>query len=245
MPKYPSSSREKLAFTLIELLVVVAIISIIAAILFPVFGRARENARRSTCQSNLKQIGFGILQYAQDYDETMVRNFYEANIQTTPHWQDVTFPYVKSTQLYTCPSDLLKINGLLILAPNRLAAAREMGSYAISNAYGDTTALEAEPPQGKALSQLVEPSTTLLVSDVLDTESNADLFWLDAAAPSINDAVSPRFIDATAGDTVERHLGTTNVLYCDGHVKSVRLEALVKMNSATPPVMSAFTIEAD
>ena len=56
-------------FTLIELLVVIAIIAILAAILFPVFAQARENARKSNCQSNLKQIGTGILMYAQDYDE--------------------------------------------------------------------------------------------------------------------------------------------------------------------------------
>src|SRR4028118_1774787 len=58
-------------FTLIELLVVIAIIGILASILFPVFARARENARRSSCQSNLKQIGLGILQYTQDYDEKL------------------------------------------------------------------------------------------------------------------------------------------------------------------------------
>ncbi len=61
--------RTKWGFTLIELLVVIAIIAILAAILFPVFARARENARRASCQSNLKQIGLGIFQYAQDYDE--------------------------------------------------------------------------------------------------------------------------------------------------------------------------------
>jgi prepilin-type N-terminal cleavage/methylation domain-containing protein len=58
----------KKAFTLIELLVVIAIIAILAAILFPVFGRARENARRSACISNLKQIGLAATQYTQDYD---------------------------------------------------------------------------------------------------------------------------------------------------------------------------------
>ena len=64
-----SHHPEKSGFTLIELLVVIAIIAILAAMLFPVFARARENARRSSCQSNLKQIGLGLLQYSQDYDE--------------------------------------------------------------------------------------------------------------------------------------------------------------------------------
>src|SRR5689334_5202516 len=64
----------KPGFTLIELLVVIAIIAILAAILFPVFARARENARRASCQSNLKQIGLGIMMYTQDYDETFPRS---------------------------------------------------------------------------------------------------------------------------------------------------------------------------
>jgi prepilin-type N-terminal cleavage/methylation domain-containing protein len=62
------SKRFAKGFTLIELLVVIAIIAILAAILFPVFARARENARRASCQSNLKQVGLGLLQYIQDYD---------------------------------------------------------------------------------------------------------------------------------------------------------------------------------
>ena len=56
------------AFTLVELLIVIAIIALLAAILFPAFSRARESARRSSCQSNLKQISLGLMQYAQEYD---------------------------------------------------------------------------------------------------------------------------------------------------------------------------------
>src|SRR5688572_9600426 len=94
----------KRGFTLIELLVVIAIIALLAAILFPVFARARENARKSSCQNQLKQIGLGIAQYTQDYDETMP-NRGANNNPTIPSWRQRIFPYVKSTQVYRCPSN--------------------------------------------------------------------------------------------------------------------------------------------
>ena len=94
------------AFTLIELLVVIAIIAILAAILFPVFARARENARRSSCQSNLKQVGLGILQYAQDYDEYLpIGNLPSGNAFVGQGWASTVMPYIKSTQVLKCPSD--------------------------------------------------------------------------------------------------------------------------------------------
>lgn len=100
-------------FTLIELLVVIAIIAILAAILFPVFARARENARRSSCQSNLKQIGLGIMQYTQDYDEKLPMSEWvyigpsvHGDVTTdTVMWIDEVQPYIKSTQIFKCPSD--------------------------------------------------------------------------------------------------------------------------------------------
>ena len=92
------------AFTLIELLVVIAIIAILAAILFPVFARARENARRSSCSSNLKQIALGIKQYTQDYDERFPLVVTPSPV-TEPGWAYAIQPYLKSEQIFQCPSD--------------------------------------------------------------------------------------------------------------------------------------------
>ncbi|HEX3000266.1 MAG TPA: prepilin-type N-terminal cleavage/methylation domain-containing protein [Armatimonadota bacterium] len=101
-------------FTLIELLVVIAIIAILAAILFPVFARARENARKATCLSNAKQIATGLMMYLQDYDQCypyyMVSrpgvsgtNMYNACRMDS--WPQAIYPYTKNTKIFFCPSD--------------------------------------------------------------------------------------------------------------------------------------------
>lgn len=98
------SSSSRRAFTLIELLVVIAIIALLAAILFPVFARARENARRSSCLNNLKQVGIGLQQYQQDFD-----GFYPGSEQNGDgggllSWPTIMFSYVKNSQVFVCPS---------------------------------------------------------------------------------------------------------------------------------------------
>ncbi len=106
--------NKKQGFTLIELLVVIAIIAILAAILFPVFAKAREKARQASCQSNLKQLGLGILQYVQDNDELMPQGVVPGPATTLQQgncngvgkgWAGEIYPYVKSTGVYKCPDD--------------------------------------------------------------------------------------------------------------------------------------------
>jgi len=96
--------RTRRGFTLIELLVVIAIIAILAAILFPVFARAREKARQTSCLSNMKQFGLAMLMYAQDYDERMVMYVDAAYQFTTMAWWVTIDPYVKNEQMRACPS---------------------------------------------------------------------------------------------------------------------------------------------
>jgi len=108
-----TQSSSKNGFTLIELLVVIAIISILASILFPVFARARENARRSSCMSNLKQIGLAVIQYTQDYDEYLPKEaVYGGPVLETGGaasgglhlWMHSIWPYIKNAQVFNCPS---------------------------------------------------------------------------------------------------------------------------------------------
>ncbi len=105
--------RSRKAFTLIELLVVIAIIAILAAILFPVFARAREAARKTSCINNLRQIGTAIQMYSQDYDESLPSGVLgSAGIGSTPAWSQYGWsyiftlldPYTKNTGIYGCPS---------------------------------------------------------------------------------------------------------------------------------------------
>jgi prepilin-type N-terminal cleavage/methylation domain-containing protein len=100
------SRKSTRGFTLIELLVVIAIIAILAAILFPVFARARENARRASCQSNLKQIALGVFQYTQDFDEKFPRQGDDITLISAPAANTTFQPYRCAESLCEKPADL-------------------------------------------------------------------------------------------------------------------------------------------
>ena len=114
MSRYRIRTDCSSGFTLIELLVVIAIIAILAAILFPVFAQAREQARKTSCLSNAKQWGLGILMYIQDYDEAMVQSEnYGAPLlradgshyREYQPWPALVQPYVKNKQMGICPDN--------------------------------------------------------------------------------------------------------------------------------------------
>ena len=231
--------RKRRAFTLIEILVVIAIIGILAAILFPVFSRAREGARRVSCSSNLKQIGLGAMQYTQDNANILMRNwsgtdFGPSDATERYKWMDAIQPYIKNTKVFTCPSDSLN-------PPYIYRDGQNYGSYCINGAYFSEPVNVRRSPNIAHLSRIRDPSGTLWVTEShAESGANYSIGWPDVATnPTIDETVSPRKFDRL----IERHLGTLNVLYCDGHVKAVSLDQLAHKNAAE--TLTVFTIQND
>lgn len=223
---HPSETK-KLGFTLIELLVVIAIIAILAAILFPVFARARENARRASCLSNLKQIGLGVLQYTQDYDEIYPMKRWSGTgdgaLNDTMSWRRITFPYTKSSQIYTCPSNTYgtepandSLPGYAKLQPGDPHFSR---SYSINGqtAYINGTAIAEEYNLPK-----YHPASLSSVPQAAQTVYVAEYSWRDAAVEWQDGcATNPN----CTGLYFNGHLNTCNFLFADGHVKAMRPNA--------------------
>jgi prepilin-type N-terminal cleavage/methylation domain-containing protein/prepilin-type processing-associated H-X9-DG protein len=162
----PGGKPGQYGFTLIELLVVIAIIAILAAILFPVFAKAREKARQTSCLSNEKQLGLGMMQYTQDNDESFMPGDNSATGMHGHGWGARIYPYVKSTQVFACPDDSNTPNA---------------GTVKVSYLFN----VNLDPTNGgyfndSTLSSLASPSVTVLLdegtycSTNLDTAANAD-----------------------------------------------------------------------
>lgn len=189
----------KKGFTLIELLVVIAIIAILAAILFPVFARAREAARATTCRSNMKQIGTAMRMYSQDYDELMIKGGQDVgttdsdgNGRYDPGPAILLQPYIKNAPVWQCPSASFKMNQTTYGAV----------SYQFSNRVA-----------GVADAQVGNSSGCIVAIDHWDEGG-----WFEHDATQ-GDA--PYLPEVTANSHLHfrRHNDGLNAAYYDGHVK--------------------------
>ncbi len=202
------------AFTLIELLVVIAIIAILAAILFPVFARARENARRSSCQSNLKQIGLGILQYRQDYDERFPAFGPPVNVG----WADAIQPYIKSVQLFQCPSEST--------AGSSIPSNNGYSDY-FYNGGINTFIPGPDINVGRSEAEFTHPTTTIMNGDNGSFNAGNIIPYFAGVGSSGFDCAGILGFQTggNCGDpalnrtAATRHLDGANYSFVDGHVK--------------------------
>lgn len=217
---FPKSARHCGGFTLIELLVVIAIISLLAAILFPVFGRARENARRTSCASNLKQIALGAMQYQQDNDELTIPGRIGGPNTPAFAWPVLVMPYLKSSQILVCPSATPTGAGALTLtysynfyagispdgtSPRRVSTVTlPAQSPMFADAGGTTDAVSANPATDQSL-------TFILPGGSGNTQVARKL---TSGSPRIY-GVNTR----EAAVAADRHLEGANYTFMDGHVK--------------------------
>ncbi len=207
------NTKRKKGFTLIELLVVIAIIAILAAILFPVFAQARENARRTGCLSNQKQIGMGLVQYIQDYDEKLPLYRYFTN--TTPSiigWAQVIYPYIKSTQAFVCPN-AVKISTVPSFGAQDITYYNPLtytsGSYGYNYYY---LTMGGSDTVAKSLAALQNPAQTIVTA-----EPNGSITAI---------VVYPPQFPANWSNMATRHFDGNVVTFLDGHAKWYKTSVL-------------------
>jgi len=216
-------------FTLIELLVVIAIISILSAILFPVFARARENARRASCMSNMKQLAFSVLQYVTDHDGKLMSYVGDNGAGgATSNWNRFVpiQPYIKSWQVQFCPSAPSYRGGsnYTFVGYGQYGFPADSSNRPIMTAVVNTTAGYTNHPTTTAIDSLPEASRTCLLG-----ETN----YISATnANYVNNGYGGSAFGSTSSDALinwgnrVRHLEGANYAYVDGHVKWLKQEAV-------------------
>jgi prepilin-type N-terminal cleavage/methylation domain-containing protein/prepilin-type processing-associated H-X9-DG protein len=252
MPVAGKSAEARKGFTLIELLVVISIISILSGILFPVFARARENARRVSCMSNVKQMALAFMQYTQDYDERLptyqrcstqqpaggIRGWNNsvacpgANQAAHP-WNNQIQPYLKSTQIFNCPSAHYGSGTEDAQVYTGTATVNLSYGYNRYVAFGflvttGNPAVDITKP-GLSLASIPQPAITPLVMD-------STYYLTDPNHQCANKTMNSWCTDPNndgSDPPNPRHLDTFNIAFADGHVKSAKINDWVSNNRGT------------
>ena len=237
-----SPRSHKTAFTLIELLVVIAIIAILAAILFPVFAQARAKARQTACLSNEKQMGIGMMLYAQDYDETLPGNSSSAvgtgggaaNVSlgfmqpaTTvddPNLNNIVArdiqPYVKNVAIFVCP-DSRERTGSATYADSVTTPGGGSDNYIFNGIV-----------MFQPISTVKSPANVIFVHEGRDLNRYCavDPYPVNNTKQDYKDIASGSYTGLFKGYNWNvwdnYHAGGGNLLYCDGHAKWSKKNAI-------------------
>lgn len=234
--RFSPSALHRRGFTLLEILVVIGIILLLAAVLFPVVSRVRATGRRTTCASNLRQLGVALNLYAQD-----VRSLYpviDADAASNPDkcapWADKLFPYVKSEKIFECPSNPYGLYRSGCPADDKSDPEHVTtwsGSYnlninygfALRNAQGQITRAYI-PRATMSTARYTRPSTTILVLD-------GDGTYVNPGFDPLNRSQEQPLVSHTQLESYgvpDRHEGGVNAGFADGHVKWMSLDSLTK-----------------
>jgi len=217
--------RDKHGFTLIELLVVIAIIAILAAILFPVFARAREKARQTSCLSNVRQLALAVDMYLTDYEAYPLHSHKELG-NPGWRWMKMLLPYVKNEGIYACPSASRRAVDL-----NNSTQLYGWNYQYLGNGRNPTG---FGPALLVSESQVETPAETVAIADSGGLAANLGTGTEGAGGYSIDPPLpNPLFgvyyggAAASGRATVApRHNGGANLAFCDGHAKWLRIETL-------------------